>query len=197
MKPLPIKLSEINAIQFGSFTLKSGLLSPFYVDLRLTISYPEIIKEIARLMHEEMRHLSFDLIAGVPYTALPFATALSLMHTIPMVMNRKEVKDYGTKKKVEGVFKEGDTCLIIEDIITSGSSILDTASSLRSCGLIVTDALVLINREQGGDQRLKENGITLHSVYTMRSIIQTLLKENKMDTAHAEKALAFIEKVKT
>src|SRR5207245_10513587 len=103
----------------------------------------------------------FDVLCGVPYTALPIATCLSLTQEIPMVMQRKEVKDYGTKKRVEGVFQKGQTCLIIEDVITSGSSIEETLKILQEEGLIVHDVAIVINREQGGKERLEKKGIKI------------------------------------
>src|SRR3990167_8589955 len=111
-------LYKIGAVRFGQFTLKSGQHSPFYLDLRRIISYPELLQDMAKQLWEQARHYPFDVLCGVPYTALPLATALSLAHHIPMVMRRKEQKEYGTKQKIEGVYQPGQQCLIIEDVIT-------------------------------------------------------------------------------
>ena len=121
-KEIALALHEIGAIKFGEFTLKSGIKSPIYIDLRLLISYPKVLKMISKAMIELAEGLEFDVIAGIPYTALPIATAISIEKDWPMVYARKEVKDYGIKKKIEGVFKEGDTALIIDDLITTGGS---------------------------------------------------------------------------
>jgi uridine monophosphate synthetase len=126
-------LFKINAIKIGSFKLKSGLISPIYIDLRVVISFPKILKQITHLIWDviQTNHLVFDLICGVPYTALPFATCLSLEKEIPLLIKRKEgPKGYGTNKIIEGVFQKGQTCIIIEDLITTGGSVLESVDSL-------------------------------------------------------------------
>lgn len=188
-----LKLFEIGAIQFGSFTLKSKAVSPIYVDLRLCISYPKLLSSIGSHLYKKMKGLNYDLLCGVPYTALPMATVISIQENIPMILRRKEIKNYGTKKRLEGVFEKEQTCLIIEDIITSGSSILETSVSLKEEGLQVKDAIVLIDREQGGSEKLKQNDIELHSVYTLREIMQTLQNEQKIDPLTVQSVMEFLE----
>lgn len=119
----------------------------------------------------------FDIICGVPYTALPIATILSMKMKKAMVMRRKEAKDYGTKKLIEGVYKEGYTCLIVEDVVTSGSSILETVRDLKDVGIQATDAIVLLNREQGGANILKEKGIRMHALLTITQLMEYLEEE--------------------
>ncbi len=164
------KLKDLGCIKFGQFTLKSGIVSPYYIDLRPTISKPELLIEIADLIWEKVKHLSFDLICGVPYTALPFATALSLRQNIPMVLKRKEKKEYGTKKMVEGIFEKGQKCLIVEDVITSGQSILETATDLENEGLVIEDIVVLIDREQGGKELIESKNYRLHPIYSLSGL---------------------------
>ena len=93
-----LQLYDMGAIKFGKFTLKSGLSSPFYIDLRETVSFPLLLKEIAEALWSKIAHLQYDRICGVPYTAIPFASTLSILHEKPMVMRRKEAKEHGTKK---------------------------------------------------------------------------------------------------
>lgn len=172
------KLYQINAIQFGNFTLKSGKDSPIYIDLRQIISYPEILRSVAEIMWQKVQTLNVDLICGVPYTALPIATTISLLHHIPMVMRRKEKKAYGTRKSIEGKFLPNQSCLIIEDVITTGSSILETAEDLAAENLKITDVIVLIDREQGGRENMEKNHFQLHSVLTMKEAMQYLFETN-------------------
>lgn len=192
VEPMVTQLFDLGAVRFGSFTLKSGMTSPIYIDLRLTISNPKLLVAIAEILYHPVRSIAFDLVCGVPYTALPFATAISIQHTIPMVMRRKEKKEYGTGKMIEGLFARGQTCLIIEDVVTSGKSILETVEPLGQEGLVVRDAVVLVDRGQGGAALLEEKGIRLHSVLTLPSMVEILLKEKRIDAITAKNTLEFL-----
>lgn len=193
-KTLALDLYEIGAVKFGDFTLKSGIQSPIYIDLRLVVSYPGILNSIADAVWEKLKGLPKDCICGVPYTALPIATALSLTRAVPMVMRRKEVKEYGTRRAIEGAFLRGDRCAIIEDLATSGASILETIEPLEAEGLKVTDAVVLIDREQGGSARLRAHGYTLHSVFTLSEMLQILHAAGKISSQIVQEVARFIEK---
>lgn len=129
-KKIIIDLFATGAIRFVNFMLKSGVASPIYIDLRRIISFPRLVKEIRDAIWQITSHLEFSLICGVPYAALPLATALSLEYNIPMLMRRKEVKEYGTKASIEGVFSQDQLCLVIEDVMTTGASLLETIASL-------------------------------------------------------------------
>lgn len=193
MKDLILKLYEINAIKFGEFKLKSGIVSPIYIDLRVTVSYPEVLKMVAEAMWDKINNLKFDILCGVPYTALPFATAISIAHNKSMVMRRKEVKDYGTKKAIEGYFKVGQNCLIIEDLVTSGSSVFETIEPLEHEGLKITDIVILVDREQGGKKHIEDKGYNLHSVLTISQVLETLEVEKKLDSGMVTKVKEFIK----
>lgn len=177
---LALKLFDIGAIKFGEFKLKSGIISPIYIDLRVIISYPEVLKLLSECMWEQLKQCDFDLICGVPYTALPIATTLSITHNKPLIMHRKEKKDYGTCKMVEGVFKPGQRVVIIEDLITSGASILETVSLLEQEKLVVDEVVVLIDREQGGKRYLNEKGYKVHSIFTIFEILSILERAKKI-----------------
>jgi len=193
MQELILKLYEIGAVKFGEFKLKSGIMSPIYIDLRITVSYPEVLKMVGEAMWEKVQNLNFDLICGVPYTALPIATAISLAHNKPMIMRRKEVKDYGTKKAIEGAFSAGQNCLVVEDLVTSGSSVFETIEPLQHEGLKVTDIVVLVDRQQGGRRHLADKGYNLYSVCTISEILDILEKENKLTHEMAVKVNDFIK----
>jgi len=167
-------LYKMGAIQFGHFTLKSGQTSPLYINLRQLISYPELLRFMSNLLWDKIRSCHFDSLCGVPYTALPIATCLSLQHSIPLLIRRKEKKTYGTKKKIEGVFKSDQRCLIIEDVITSGSSIIETATDLEEEGVKVNDVAVLIDREQGGKENLHQKKYTMHAAFTATEVLRIL-----------------------
>ncbi|MBN3300949.1 UMPS synthase, partial [Amia calva] len=141
--------------------------------------------------------VKFNCVCGVPYTALPLATVLCSTHDIPMLIRRKEAKDYGTKRLVEGVLNPGETCLIIEDVVTSGGSVLETAEVLQREGLKVTDAIVLMDREQGGKARLAQEGIRLHSLCSISNLLEVLHKHGRIDAEMVQSVNTFIRENNT
>lgn len=168
------ELYRIQVIKLGSFTLKSGSNSPIYFDLRAVVSYPRLMRRVAELLWDKVKDIPTDLICGVPYTALPLATCISINHDIPMVMRRKEVKAYGTKKKIEGVFQAGQSVLVVEDIITSGASIMETVKDLSDEGLRISHNVVFLDREQGGRANIESQGFSVTSVFTMHKFLDLL-----------------------
>ena len=150
-------LFDINAIRFGDFLLKSGKRSPVYLDLRSIISHPQLLQNLAGVMADQMLP-SVKRVCGVPYAALPLATAFSLQTGMPLLIKRKEAKGYGTKKTIEGEFAAGDEILLLEDVVTSGESLLETIAELEKEGLKIAQIITVVDREQGGMDRLRAAG---------------------------------------
>ena len=177
-RKLILSLHEIGAIKFGSFKLKSGLTSPFYIDLRLIVSYPKIVDLITRLLQDAVEGLRFDLITGIPYTALPIASVLSSKLNKPLIYQRKEPKAYGTGKSIEGVFKKGDRCLVIDDVMTTGESKIEIAEALVDAGMVVKDFVIIVDRSFEGSVFLGKHNFNLTSIVTIQEIVDTLFKES-------------------
>ena len=186
-------LVEAGCIQFGEFTLKSGLESPIYIDLRRIISYPKLLEQVASAFIPLISNLSFDRIAGLPYAAIPIATAISLAGGYPMIYPRKEVKTYGTKAEIEGEYYAGETVIVIDDLATTGGSKFEAIEKLTGAGLIVKDIAVLIDRQSGAKESLAEAGFNLHAVLTISELLDYLEKAGKVGKGKIEEAHRFLK----
>lgn len=175
------KLYDTGCVKFGEFTLKSGIKSPVYVDFRVTVSNPELLKEIGKVLAEKAKEIGCDRLCAIPYAGLPLGVAASIEGGIPLVYSRKEAKTYGTGKLIEGKFETSDRVLVVDDIVTDGASKVEAVKPLKEQGLNVTDILVIIDREQGGAKLLGEAGYKLHSVGTLSQILEYLKSQNKIE----------------
>lgn len=153
----------------GSFLLRSGVTSNEYFDKYLFEAQPALLREIARQMAEVLPPTT-EVLAGLEMGGIPIATALSLETGIPVCFVRKKAKDYGTRKLAEGASIEGKYVLIIEDVVTSGGQVVESARELRSAGAIIEPVLCVIDRESGGTANLKAEGLTLRSLFTMSAL---------------------------
>ena len=180
---IALGLYDLGAVRFGEFTLKSGLKSPLYVDLRLLVSDPGLMAVVARTMAGLLAGLSFDRIAAIPYGGLPIGQAVALESGKPLLYPRREAKDYGTKKLIEGSFSSGETVVVLDDLITTGGSKLEAITPLTDAGLKVRDVVVLVDREQGGKAELAARGLALHSVLTLSRLLDVLVSCGRIDEA--------------
>ncbi|EPB79945.1 hypothetical protein ANCCEY_01011 [Ancylostoma ceylanicum] len=178
--------------KFGEFVLKSGQTSPIYIDLRECFGYADLMGLACDGLKSliETADVPFDAIVGVPYAALPYATLVSYRNLKPLIIIRKEAKSYGTKKLVEGLYKKGEKVIVIEDVVTTGGSIRDVVNILRDEGLIVENVFCLLDREQGGVEKLKEHGITLHSLLNMETVLTFLRSVDAVDDETSSKIIS-------
>lgn len=180
------ELYNINCIKFGEFILKSGQKSPVYVDLRPVMSHPKVFKLLVqqacnKILWEGLHNTS-NIICGVPDGAVPLATRIAGELSKPLIMKRKEAKEHGTKKMIEGDFEKGDRVLIIEDVITTGGSILEVKEALGKEELSVTDAFVCLDREQKGRENLIQKGCNVHALFTINDVLDALFRGGNIDS---------------
>lgn len=180
-------LLEAGCIKFGEFTLKSGLISPIYIDLRQLVAHPSLLEMVAKAYLPILKSLSFDRMAGLPYAALPITTAISLHAGWPFIYPRKEVKAYGTLAEIEGTYHEGEQVVIIDDLATTGGSKFESIERLTSAGLKVKDIVVLVDRQSGATEALSAAGYQLHAVTTLTDLLD-YYEENGIVPAEQIKA---------
>jgi uridine monophosphate synthetase len=179
-------------VQFGEFTLASGVQSPIYLDLRRMASYPGLLRMAADVYADLLRPLSYDVLAAVPYAALTIGAAVALATEKPLIYPRKEVKAHGTGRSIEGDFQAGQRAAVIEDLVTSAGSVLTAIRTLEAAGLAVSDVVVLIDRQQGGPQNLAAAGYRLHAALTMTQIVNALEAAGRITPAQAAAVSAYL-----
>ena len=188
VKPHPyaqliLDLHRIGAIQFGEFTLASGLSSPIYIDLRLLPSDPPVLARVAAAYAVLLSALSFDRLAAIPYAALPIGTAVALQMGRPLIYPRQEIKTHGRRRAVEGHFQPGERVAVLDDLITTGGSKIEAVQALRDAGLIVEDVVVLIDRQSTGAMDLRAHGLRLHAVLTLEQMVAVLADQDIISQA--------------
>ena len=186
------ELLSAGCIKFGEFTLKSGLKSPIYIDLRQIITYPKLLEQIGAAYLPLLKDLKFDRIAGLPYAAIPIATAISLAGTYAMIYPRKEAKSYGTKAEIEGMYHAGETAIIIDDLATTGGSKFEAIEKLTGAGLVVKDVVVLIDRQSGAKESLEQAGYSMHAVLTISQLLEYWEANEKVEKAKIEETRRFL-----
>jgi uridine monophosphate synthetase len=175
-----VALHDIGAVRFGDFKLHSGHHSPIYLDLRLLTSHPALLRQVAAVYATILKSVPFDLLAAMPLAGLPIGTAVSLQTNRPLVYPRQSRKGHGTEKQIEGTWSPGQRVTVIDDLITSGDSLLQGIDLLEEAGLRVSDAVVLIDRQHNGRRALRQRGYTLHSALTLSQLLVTLEKAGRI-----------------
>ncbi|CAL8070856.1 unnamed protein product [Calicophoron daubneyi] len=196
-RDIALAFHDLGAVKFGEFKLKSGIVSPVYVDLRVVISDPKLLAKLANALGDILTTIQSDgrteLVCGVPYSALPIATCVSIQRGIPMILCRKEAKDYGTKQMIEGLWKPEQECVLIEDVVTTGSSLAAVVQLLRTQGIRISRALILVDREQGGIETLqREHSLSVTSLFKLSELANILHQEDRITESERDNIITFI-----
>ncbi|MCQ2977202.1 MAG: orotate phosphoribosyltransferase [archaeon] len=160
-------LKENHVFEEGNFTLASGKESNYYVNMKKAITNPEILSTISKLISEKIECDGIDKVAGPALGAVPIATAVSLESKTPLLMIRKEKKGYGTSKLIEGELNEGDNVIVVEDVTTTGGSLLKAIRAIQDNGGIVKRAFVAVDREEGAIETFEKEGVRLEPLISV------------------------------
>lgn len=191
-------LNKIGALKFGVFKLTSGKISPYYIDIRMVPSFPDAFQEIrdfyVSFIKEEIGVQNFERVAGIPVAGIPFASLIAYNLKKPFLYIRKGVRLHGRQRRIEGVLTPGDRVLLVDDLITTGLSLVKASKAIMAEGGVVSDAVVLLDREEGGKERLEENGIRLHPLLNMDEIADKLHELGTIDKEQLKTILKQIKK---
>lgn len=198
MKQIGLMLVRNESIKFGDYTLTSGKKSPFYIDLRQTISSPItmdwISNSLVRIITNEIGKDKVDKILGVPTAGVPFATMVSQKLTLPLIYYRKARKEHGVRKKIEGSVERNDRVLIVDDLITTGESVIEAAEAVREQGAIATELVVLLDREQGGSERLRQAYVEPHILFRVSEAFAWLTQVKLLSQEEFERISQYIQR---
>ena len=202
----PVDLQEVvlemfrtGAIRFEPVTLKSGLVSPYYNNLRILASYPPLLRRVAALMARTMRSAGLNphILIGIAEAGIPLAVALSQHTGIPAGYVRSAAKTHGTRRMVEGAWAQGATALLVDDVVSDGASKLEVLGHLQEAGLQVRDILVVVDRGQGGPEAMARYGLQCHAVVTMEQVLEILLGAGLIGIEQVQQARHFMEQART
>jgi len=191
-------LHKIDALKFGVFKLTSGKASPYYIDLRVVPSFPDAFRKICDFYAEQITIQiglkNFDRVAGVPLAGIPFASQIAYNLGKPFLYVRKGVRLHGRKRRVEGILISGDRVLLIDDLVTTGLTLNRAAKAVRAEGGVVREAVALLDREEGGREKLEKNGTNLHALLKMSEVAITLFEIGAIDEESRKTILKQIKK---
>jgi orotate phosphoribosyltransferase len=180
------------ALKFGVFELASGAISPYYLDLRLIPGEPLSFASAVDMLEEIVSRIEFERIGAVPTAGIPYAGALSYKMKKPFLYVRKDTKKHGTQKMVEGILMPGDRVVLIDDLVTTGHSLVDASRAIRLEGGLVEHAVVLLDRLEGGKEFLENNGVRLHALVSIRDVVEKL---REMDAIEQEDYESILERI--
>ncbi|MGB9671707.1 MAG: orotate phosphoribosyltransferase [Candidatus Bathyarchaeales archaeon] len=191
-------LNKIGAFEFGAFKLTSGKISPYYIDLRVVPSFPDAFQKICsfyvEFIKDKIDAKNFERIAGIPVAGIPFASVVAYNLKKPFIYVRKGARLHGRQRRIEGVLKPGDRVLLVDDLVTTGLSLKKAAKAVMAEGGVAEDAVVLLDREEGGKERLEKAGIRLHSLIRISEIAEKLHEIGAIDEVQLKTILRQIKK---
>ena len=191
VKEFAIFLHQNDIIKFGDFTLASGKNSSYYIDLRLVPSYPhqfrKMVKNLQNLIIEKTGLDNFDSLASVPTGGLVVASALAIEVVKPLIYVRNKPKEHGTTKSIEGKTSAGMKVVMVDDVATTGTSVLNGIKQLKESGLSISDVYVIINRLEGADKALDDMGVQIHQLTDVLEITNILFQEKLVNEEIFEK----------
>lgn len=197
-EPMASILFKIDAVKFGVYKLTNGKASPYYIDLRVVPSFPDAFREIcdfyAQYITSQIGLKKFDRIAAIPLAGIPFASQIAYNLQKPFLYVRKDIRLQGRERRVEGILVSGDRVLLIDDLLTTGLTLKKAADAVRAEGGVVAEAIVFLDREEGGKQLLEENGIQLHSLLKISEMANTLYEMGAIDEESLKTILKQVKK---
>jgi orotate phosphoribosyltransferase len=190
-------LDRIGALKFGAFKLSSGKMSPYYIDLRIVPSFPDAFQKICdftvKFIESQVGMENFERIVGVPIAGIPLASVVAFTLKKPFLYVRKGARFHGRQRRIEGIIAPGNRVLLVDDLVTTGLSLQKAARSITAESGVVNNAIVLIDRQEGGMKRLEKSGIKLHAILTVTEIVNTL---NELGTIDEEQLKTILKQVK-